>query len=286
MKPSLVRWRRVGELDEAVEALAELGDDAKLIAGGQSLVPLLALRMSSPAVLVDIDRCAGLDYSTVHDGDLYLGALVRHRRLLGDPLVAAHAPLLASVAGAIGHGAIRNRGTLGGSLSHADPAAELPAAMVGLEATMVCVSAALGARRVPAERFVTGPYSTVLADDEILAAVHVPAVPPGTRTGFAEIAPRSGDFARAGAVCTVRVGPDGTVSAVRLVLFAVGPAPLDVSAAATGCLGAVLADGDWQHQVALQARQMLDRTGHQAQLAEVVCRRALHQAAVGGTHGP
>ena len=205
MKPAPFRYVRAGSVAEAVAELAAAGGDAKPLAGGQSLVPLMNLRLARPAVLVDLNPIAELERLEVEDGRLVIGALVRHRRLATDPLVAAHAPLLAEAARWIGHGAIRARGTIGGSLAHADPAAGLPCAAVALGAEL-SVAGPGGARTLAAAALVDGAYSTRLAEDEMITAVRVPITAGPVGWGFAEIARRHGDFALVLAAATAVPG--------------------------------------------------------------------------------
>jgi aerobic carbon-monoxide dehydrogenase medium subunit len=289
MKPPPLRWARPGSIEECLAVLADLGEDAKVIAGGQSLMPLLALRMSAPGVLVDIDRLDELDHVSAHGAYTYLGALVRHRRLAADPAVEAACGLLPVAARHIGHVAIRNRGTLGGSLAHADPSAELPAVMVLLGAALVCLSAR-GVRHVPAGEFFTGAYSTVLAPDELVAAVRLPRPAPGTRYGFCEVATRQGDFARAGATCRMRVDQAGVIRGFRAVFFALSHAPVDVSAASAGVLGMPSAAVDWRAVAAELAGavtgrppgpehgETADAAAYSRRLARTVAHRAITQA--------
>jgi carbon-monoxide dehydrogenase medium subunit len=191
MKPAPFRYARVASAAEAVAILAAGAGEAKLLAGGQSLVPLLNMRLVRPAVLVDLNGARELErIGPEPDGGLVLGALVRHTDLATSPLVRERAPLLAAAARHVGHAAIRNRGTLGGSLAHADPAAELPAALVALDAELALLGPR-GSRRVAAAEFFRGLLSTALAADELLTEVRVPASPPGW--GFAEVARRPGD---------------------------------------------------------------------------------------------
>lgn len=289
MKPPPLRWVRPRSIAECLDALAGPEEDAKIIAGGQSLMPLLALRMSAPAALIDIDRLDELDHVSTHGGYAYLGALVRHRRLAADPAVEAACRLLPVAARHIGHAAIRNRGTLGGSLAHADPAAELPAVMVLMHADVVCLSAG-GVRHVPAAEFFAGPYSTTLAPDEIVAAVRLPLPVPGSRYGFCEVAARPGDFARAGAACMLRLDPAGVILGFRAVLFAVSQAPMDVSGTSVDLLGMPSAKADW---AAVAAEAGVAATGspqsgtqpggaagiaYTRRLARTVAQRAITQA--------
>ncbi|MFN8028280.1 MAG: FAD binding domain-containing protein [Acidimicrobiia bacterium] len=206
MKPAPFDYLLATSVEEAVAALAA-DDDAKVIAGGQSLTPLLSLRLARPSVLVDVGRLP-LTGITV-DGDvLELGALVRHRTLESDALVAAEAPLLAVAAPHIGHPAIRARGTLGGSLAPADPAAELPAVLVALDAVVV-VQGPGGRREVRAAELFEGYFTTALAPDELVVAVRVPRATDADRFAFEEWAPRHGDFATAGIALAASVGASG-----------------------------------------------------------------------------
>jgi carbon-monoxide dehydrogenase medium subunit len=223
VKPAPFRYARPATAAEAVALLAAGGDGAKLLAGGQSLVPLLNMRLVRPAVLIDLNGARELErIEPAPDGGLVLGALVRHADLAGAPLVRERAPLLAEAARHVGHAAIRNRGTLGGSLAHADPAAELPAALLALDADLGLLGSR-GIRRVGAADFFRGLLATALADDELLAEVRIPPAPRGW--GFAEIARRPGDFALAG----VATALDGGGRA-RVVGFAVADRPIRLRA--------------------------------------------------------
>ncbi|WP_026960807.1 FAD binding domain-containing protein [Alicyclobacillus herbarius] len=218
MKPVSFSYVRPHSLAEALDILAH-EPDAKVIAGGQSLIPLMNFRLSRPSVLVDINGLTELTTIEVVHGRLRIGAVVRHQQLHTDSTVRACFPALAEAAGEIGHWAIRTRGTIGGSLVHADPAAELPAAMVAAGAELVLQSAD-GVRRVPADEFFYGYLMTGIGTDEILTAVELP-VPTETRFGFAEHARRPGDFALAGAFVEVYAG--GGAGAVTW--FGVGGRP-------------------------------------------------------------
>lgn len=193
MKPPSFEYARPEGLQEALALLQRPG--AKILAGGQSLVPLLNLRLARPELLVDVNAIPGLSaIELTAGGGLRLGALVRHARLLADPLVAGHVPLLREAVVHVGHHAVRNRGTLGGSLVHADPVAELATAMVALDARFRLVSQG-GERWVQAREFFQGPFSTEIADEEMLTEVLVPGRPEGEGAAFLEVAMRQGDFA-------------------------------------------------------------------------------------------
>jgi carbon-monoxide dehydrogenase medium subunit len=239
MKPARFRYARPATLAEATALLAETPGDTKLLAGGQSLVPMLNMRLVRPAVLVDLNGLLDLTgIAPGPDGGLRIGALTRHAELITSPEVRDRAPLLAEAARHVGHAAIRNQGTLGGSAAHADPAAELPAALVALDARLHATGPH-GARAIAAADFYRGLLATALAPDEILTMIEVPAQAPGW--GFAEVARRPGDFALAGVAAVVRARPPLTrpspphggegAQVVRLVGFGVGDRPLRLTSA-------------------------------------------------------
>lgn len=235
MKPQAFDYQRATSLDEALELLAASAGEARPIAGGQSLVPVMNLRLARPAALVDIGRLEALRGIAVDEGLLRLGALTLHRELAASPLVAENAPLLARAAPHIGHEAIRNRGTLGGSIAHADPAAELPACLLALEGRVVAASRR-GRRTIAAADFFLGPYTTALEPDELAVAVEIPVGTAARRCGFQELARRAGDFAMAGGAALAR--RDGAVlREVRLVLFGVGGRPVLARSAAAAVEG-------------------------------------------------
>ena len=225
MKPSAFRYVRPPDVAAALRALRD-DPDAKVIAGGQSLVPMMNLRLARPDALIDIDRMDGLARVFEDVDSLIIGALVRHRRLERDPLVAARAPLLREAARHIGHVGIRNRGTLGGTLAHADPAAELPLVMVALGATVHVESLDRGRREIPAADFFASLYTTALAEDELVTWVRVPAMAPRQGWGFAEFSRRPGDFAMAGAAALITVTPTGRVTQARAALMGIADRPL------------------------------------------------------------
>ena len=230
MKPAPFSYHRPQSVDEAVDLLDRLGDDSRPLAGGQSLVPLLAMRLATPAHLVDLNRLPELARIDERDGTLVIGGLVRQRTAERSPLVHQWSPLLAEALPLIGHPQIRTRGTIGGSLAHADPAAELPLALVVLEGDIV-VRSARGERVIPATEFFVSHFTTSMAPGEILVEVRVPAT--GERTGWAfrEVARRHGDFAIVGVAAMVRLDADGTVAEVRVGVSGVEGVPLRVPAA-------------------------------------------------------
>lgn len=224
MKWPAFGYVRASTLEDVWRLQAEHGEATRILAGGQTLLATLAFRLSEPRILVDITRIAALRGISAAGGTLRIGALTRHVELGRDPLVAHHAPLLAEAVPFIAHPAIRNRGTIGGSLAYADPAAELPACIVALGATVVLASAA-GERRVSAASFFTGLLETALRPGELIAAVEVPAATPAQRSAIVEVARRSGDYAMAGLAACVML--DGAkVAEARLAYFGVGNGPV------------------------------------------------------------
>ncbi|HEX4356152.1 MAG TPA: FAD binding domain-containing protein [Pseudonocardia sp.] len=279
MKPAPFEYLRAGSVAEALAALAE-HEDAKVLAGGQSLLTLMNLRLARPAMLIDIGGLAELDRVFSDVDDVLIGALVRHRRVETDPELRALVPLAAAAAGHIGHVGIRNRGTLGGTLAHADPAAELPLVMVTLGATCYVESRADGVRAVPAEQFFLSYYTSALRPDELLTWVRVPRLRAGQGWGFVELARRHGDFAMAGAAAVVSVDGRGQVCAVRAGLMSAGETPLLVSGA-DGAVGAAAAARRWDELAAewTAGLEFSEDPEYARALARVALRRALTEAA-------
>jgi carbon-monoxide dehydrogenase medium subunit len=235
MKPAPFEYHRPLSLAETFALLDRYGDDGRLLAGGQSLVPALNMRLATPRAVIDINRLPGLDGIRVTPRGLVIGALVRHETVERSALVREHAPLLAAAMPHVGHAAIRTRGTVGGSLALADPAAELPACVVALEA-IIRVQSGRGGRDVAAADFFRGIYTTALEPGEIVTEVVVPRLVSGWRAGFDELTRRRGDFALAGLAAQVRA-EGGAVRDSRLVFFGVGPGPVRARGAETALLG-------------------------------------------------
>ena len=229
MKASAFAYARATSVVNALELLAAHGERAKLLAGGQSLMPAMNLRLISPDLIVDIGEIAELRGIAVGGGVVTIGALTRHVELLRSPEIAAHAPLLSEAVAHVAHPAIRNKGTIGGSLAHADPASELPACMVALNATII-VRGARGERRIAAEDFFTGIFETDLSAQELLVAVELPLQQKNSAYFFHEFARRHGDYALAGLAAQAIV-QGGGFAELRLVLFAVGDRPVLTMAA-------------------------------------------------------
>jgi carbon-monoxide dehydrogenase medium subunit len=236
LKPAPFSYVAPRSLDEALGLLGRHGEEGKVLAGGQSLVPVLNFRLAQPAVLIDINRVGELDGLIAGEGVLRMGALTRHRRLEVDPLVRAHAPLLAAAAAHIAHPQIRTRGTVGGSLAHADPRAELPALAVALEARFRLQRAG-GDRWVAADDFYTGLFGTLLGADELLTEVEWPAIAPGVGWAFAEAARRHGDYAQVGVAAVLRLGEGERIEGVRLVFLSVADRPFVAAGAGALLLG-------------------------------------------------
>jgi len=240
MKPALFDYVAATTIDMAVAALAAAGGDAKILAGGQSLVPMLNFRLLRPSVLVDINRIAGLAYIEADSEAIRIGALTRHFQLEISPLVARHLPVVSAAMAHVAHLAIRNRGTIGGSLSHADPAAELPMLALLLDAEFQVISAS-GKRTAAARDFFRDALTVNLAGDELLTEIVLPKLPPRTGFGFEEVARRHGDFALAVVAATLTIS-NGAISAARIALGGVGPTALRARDAEALLIGHALDD--------------------------------------------
>jgi carbon-monoxide dehydrogenase medium subunit len=268
-------------VEEAVAILADEGEDAKLIAGGQSLVPMLNLRLARPSVLVDVGRLPLIGIERV-DGMLRLGALVRHRTLEHDPLVAAEAPLLHCAASLIGHPAIRNRGTLAGSIAHADPAAELPAVVTALGARFE-VRSVRETRWIEVDDLFEGPFMTSLQPDEMVVAIEVPRHGE-LRCSYEELAIRAGDFAVVGVAAAVHRAADGTVDECRIAISGAAGVPIRAREAERRVIGSRLDAADRRDAAAAAAVQnppddIHGSAGYRRSLADSLTQRALASVA-------
>jgi len=227
MKPASFEYVDPRSIDEAVEQLARHGEEAKVLAGGQSLMPMLNLRLARPAVIVDVNRVPTLDRITEENGTLRVGALVRQRAL--ERWSVARVPVLAAGLRLVGHTAIRNRGTVAGSVVHADPAAELPALLLCLDGSAVARSRA-GEREIAAEALFQGPLMTTLRPDELVVETRWAPPSPGTGWSVQEVARRHGDFALVGVIALItRI--HGVIQRARIGLFGAGPVPVRAAAA-------------------------------------------------------
>jgi carbon-monoxide dehydrogenase medium subunit len=281
MKPAAFEYARPGTLTEALALLA--GDDVKPIAGGQSLVPLMALRMTSPKLLVDISRLAELKGIEIGPRGIRFGALTRWCDVLGHPQLATQHPLLVEAIGHVAHYQIRNRGTLGGSCSHADPSAEMPAIAVICEAQFE-IASRRGVRHVPAEEFFVGVLTTSLEPDELLTAIRLPHWPAGRRYGFQEFARRTGDFAIAG--CAVFWDErDGRCVDPHVGAFGVADTPLRLAAVEAALsdrpltAGLIAKASDLARQTVLPQDDLHAPAAYRSALLGVLVERALCSAA-------
>jgi aerobic carbon-monoxide dehydrogenase medium subunit len=236
MKPSAFEYHRPESLEEAVEVLGRLDDEGRILAGGQSLVPLMNFRLAQPTHVVDINRLGDLDYVRADGGTVRIGALARQSTVEADPAVAERLPLLREALAFVAHPTIRHRGTVVGSVAHADPAAELPTVTLALAAT-VTVRGGDGTREVAAADFFLGPFETAIEPGELVVEIAFPTSSPGSGYGFVEFARRHGDFAIAGAAVTLALR-DGVVAEPRVILCGVGPVPLRATAAEAALDGA------------------------------------------------
>ena len=282
MKPAPFEYYVPSTREEALALLAEHGGEAKPLAGGQSLVPSMNFRLAQPSILVDLNGVADLA-GIVEAGGLSIGAMTRQRAVERSALVSARAPLVAEAMPHIAHSQIRNRGTFGGSLAHADPASELPAVAVALDITMH-IQSATGTRSLPAAEFFLGLFTTALEPEELLVRVEIPPLPARTGTAFEEFARRHGDYALAGVCAVVTLAESGTVSDAKIVLFSIGDMPV-VSHAAVGVLrgelpteeviraAAEAVDGDIDPQSDIHAT-----SAYRRHLSKVLVRRVLVHA--------
>jgi CO/xanthine dehydrogenase FAD-binding subunit len=292
MKPPRFDYERPEGLDEALAVLASRGEGAKPLAGGQSLVPLLNFRLARPDCLVDLNRVSELDSVRRENGMLRIGAMTRQATLERSPAVAEGWPLVVEALGHVGHPQIRNRGTVGGSVAHADPAAELPVALSALDA-VYHVRSATGSRSLSHDELAVTHLTTSLEPDELLVEIEVPGLPPGTGTAFVETARRHGDFALAGAAVTVTLTETGVCERATVALLAAGPTPVRATAAEEWLAGRTIdepAAADAASRAVVDIRPPSDvhgSSGFRRELAAVMVRRALllgaSRAAGGGS---
>lgn len=243
MKPAAFDYFAPASLDEALALLGRHSSGAKLLAGGQSFVPMANFRVLRPEVVIDLNRIAALSFIAEREGGIAFGAMTRHRAVERSELVRKRCPLIACAVPNIGHAVIRNRGTIGGSLSHADPAAEWPVVAIALGATMI-LRGPKGERLVPAADFFVGLLTTALAADEILVEIRFPAAPARTGAEFLEISRRHGDFALVSVGVQVTLSGTGVIGSLRLALGGVGASPFDADAQAKPLVGKNPQDAD------------------------------------------
>lgn len=291
MKPAPFRYERPATVDEAVAILAREGGGAKVLAGGQSLIPAMNFRLAQPSALVDLSDLteldgirAGSEASSV-GGGLVIGAMTRQSAVERSETIRLEAPLIAEMMPWIAHPQIRNRGTIGGSLAHADPAAELPAAMLALGARFH-VTGPGGDRSVAAGDFYTGLFATALDPDEILTAIELPALPPGTGCAFEEVSRRHGDFALVGVCAVLTRDGSGRIERGAVTLLSVGDGPVRAAEAEAVLAGQPPTPELFREAAELVATRDIDppsdihaSAAYRRQLARVLAGRALASAA-------
>jgi carbon-monoxide dehydrogenase medium subunit len=284
MKPPAFEYFAAESAEQALELKARYGDDARFLAGGQSLVPAMNYRLVQPAVLIDLNRVASLaGIGKAKDGGVRIGAMTRHRSVERDAMLAREHPLLGAAMRNVAHPQVRNRGTLGGNLANADPASEMPAVLLALDARVQARSSK-GERWIRLDQFFKGIYSTALTEAEMLAEISVPPLPPNARTCFMEVARRRGDFAMMGVAVVIKVDDAHICRFARITLCNAGPGPVLAKKAADMLIGHAASD-DTLKAAADAAAQEIDPPGslqaspaYQRHLAGVVTYRALSAA--------
>lgn len=286
MKPAPFEYKAPHSVEEALDLLHEHGSEAKLLAGGQSLVPAMNFRVVRPGMLIDLNCIPDLGYIRQQDPtSVRIGAMTRERALEASPVISTMAPLLAEAMPHVAHPQIRNRGTLGGSLANADPAAELPVVMLALGARFKVQSAA-AERWVAAADFFSGMFTTDLAPDEMLSEIELPPPPPHTGWAFLEVAPRAGDYALMGVAVLLTVDPQGKCQTAKLVYLNAGDGPVDAKEAAQLLEGRETSAAQFDMAAAQASEKDISPFGNlhattefQRHLARVLTRRALLEAA-------
>ena len=284
MKPAPFEYLAPDSLSSTLEILAENGDEAKLLAGGQSLIPAMNFRLVQPTVLVDLNRLSDLAYiKRGNSGDMLIGSLTRHFQLEKDPQVRNHLPLIHEAMPHIAHPQIRNRGTIGGSLAHADPAAELPVLLVALDGR-IKIKSRSGERWVEAKDFFEGIFTTALADDEVIVEISIPRMPNETGYSFVEFARRKGDYALLGVAVLITLDAKAVCRQARIVYLNAGETPVIAQSAAALLLNEKRSE-NLLEAVAKDAEKELSLTGnihasvpYLRHLSRVLTIRALNKA--------
>ncbi len=285
MKPAKFDYFVPTTLEETLELLAQHGPDAKVLAGGQSLMPMMNLRLVRPAVVVDLNRVVGLAGISTSDGGITVGAMTRQRDLHRSEVVRHAFPMMTEAISHIGHFQIRNRGTIGGSLAHADPAAELPALCTALEAEFV-VADSSGTQTIAAAEFAIAPLITSLAPEQLLTEIRLPTLLDGWSWGFREVSRREGDFALVGSVAMLRNDGDGVCREARITMFAVGDAPSRMPVAEESLVGRVVDDAARREAAALVSEAVTPDSDihasaeYRKEVSAVMARRALEDACI------
>lgn len=285
MKPPPFKYYAPTSLAEALTRLAEHGGEAKALAGGQSLIPTMNFRLAQPEALVDLNHIPELSYiRPSSDGGLAIGAMTRHRQVERSALIKERAPLIYETMPFIAHPQIRNRGTFGGSLAHADPAAELPAVTTVLDARFV-IQSKRGKREVPAQEFFVDLFTTSLEPEELLVEVILPPQPARTGYAFREVSRRHGDYALVGAAASVTLDRAGQCESARLVYFSVGPGPVEAVQASALLTGQALTPAAIEAAAETAASADIDPSGdihasagYRRHLAKVLARQVLEEA--------
>lgn len=283
MKPASFEYLRPASLEEALQYLADLGEDAKIIAGGQSLIPVLNMRLSTPKYLIDIGRVEGLSYIREEDGYLAIGALTRHVELEQSPLVAKHCPLLLEAVKWIGHAQIRQRGTVGGSIAHADPSAELPCVLAALRGEIV-IAHADGEETLAAEEFFLTYLLTSLQPDQMIKEVRFPVISNAAGYAFTEVARRHGDFALVEVAAVVELNENQEIALARLAAGGANPVPCVLESVEDFLIGKA-ADNCLLEEAGEMASESVDPDGdlhgsasYRRSLVKTLTKRALQTA--------
>ena len=284
MKPAPFEYHAPTLLEEALGLMNQHADEAKLLAGGQSLVPAMNFRVVQPSLLIDLNRVQSLSHIREDGNVLRIGAMTRERQLEFDALIETRTPLLHEAVPFIAHPQIRNRGTIGGSIVNADPAAELPVLMLALDARLKAQSVS-GERWIEARDFFAGMFTTALEPNEILVEIELPFMPPRTGWSFTEVAPRAGDYALMGVAALVTLDENGKCTCAKLVYLNAGDGPVDAKDAAQSLEGELVNDARIQSAAAMASEKEISPFGNvhtspefQRHLAKVLTIRVLKQA--------
>ena len=283
MKPAPFEYHAPDSIDQVLELLQEHGDTAKILAGGQSLVPAMNFRVVQPSMLIDLNRVREMDYVREEEC-LHIGAMTRERTLEHDKRIADRSPLLHEAAPHIAHPQIRNRGTIGGSIVNADPAAELPVLMLALNARLRALSVS-GERWIEAQDFFIGMFTTALGPNEVLMEIEIPFIQARTGWSFMEVAPRAGDYALMGVAALVTLDEHGKCHHAKIVFLNAGDGPVDAKKAAQLLVGQPINDHGIDAAAALASEKEITPFGnlhaspaYQRHLANILTKRALKQA--------
>ncbi|HKJ37683.1 MAG TPA: xanthine dehydrogenase family protein subunit M [Anaerolineales bacterium] len=284
MKPAPFEYHVPDSLEQALDLMSQHADDAKVLAGGQSLVPAMNFRIAQPSILIDLNQVAALSYIREDGEVIRVGAMARERHLEFDASIAKHTPLLHEAVPNIAHPQIRNRGTIGGSIVNADPAAELPVLMLALDARLKAKNVS-GERWINAQEFFVGMFTTALEADEILVEIELPFTKPRTGWSFMEVAPRAGDYALMGVAALVTLDDGGNCKSAKLVYLNAGDGPVDAKEVAASLAGEELNDETINAAAAHASEKEITPFGNihaspefQTHLANVLTKKALKQA--------